>query len=132
MKRWTRQREALQKIFFEIGHPLSIQGILALARKEESKIGQATVYRFIKEFVEQGFLKALDIPGESTLYERSDLPHHHFFNCQACKKILGLHGCPENLFQLIPQGCEVVTHELVFYGRCQDCVKENRLKKNDR
>lgn len=121
MARATRQRQAIEHVFRHVGRPLSPEEVLEQARQATSTLGIATVYRHIRVLLDDGWLKAVSIPGGVTRYEVAGKPHHHHFVCRACNRTLDLEGC-----QLAPlcerhHGHRVESHELFFYGVCVDC-----------
>ncbi len=122
VERSTPQKRVVKELFQKSKRPLSVAEALALAKEALPRIGQATVYRLINDFVEAGYLQAVDLPGDSTRYERCHLPHHHFFHCRICERVYEVPGCAHGIKDLVPQGFVAETHELVFYGRCKDCA----------
>lgn len=122
MERHTPQKQAIRQVFEEEERPLTAQEVWGLARERLPGLGQATSYRVVKDLVERSWLKVVDFPGESVRYERADQPHHHFFQCRRCGEITSLQGCFQGIQQLVPQDFEVESHELIFYGRCPDCL----------
>ncbi|MCB1135762.1 MAG: transcriptional repressor [Chlamydiia bacterium] len=121
-ERSTPQKRLIKDIFLKSKRPLSVAEALSVAREHLPKMGQATVYRIIKDFVEADFLRSVDLPGDCTRYERCQRPHHHFFHCQLCEKVYEVPGCAHGIKDLVPMGFIAEAHELVFYGRCRDCA----------
>lgn len=93
-----------------------------LARADAPRLGTATVYRAIHDFVEEGWIVPVEIPSEPTRYELSGLRHHHHFYCRACRKVFDVPGCPSNVDALTPQGFQLDAHEVILYGRCNACA----------
>ncbi len=89
-------------------------------------IGIATVYRNVKALLEEGWLHEVELPGEPSRYEVAGKDHHHHFRCRRCDRVFDIHGCPGNLAAMTPQGFEVEAHEIVLYGRCDDCTGDGR------
>jgi len=85
-------------------------------------VGQATVYRAIRAGVETGELKLVEIPGTTPRYEAANLKHHHHFSCRSCNKVFDLDGCPGGLKKLLPEGFELEDHEILLFGRCDQCA----------
>lgn len=125
-QRKTRQRTAIREAFETADRPLSPLQVLEAAQTAAEGLGIATVYRNIKEMVDEGWLSALDLPGAPTLYERSGKAHHHHFHCDGCSRVFELHGCIPRIEQLAGRRFSVRRHELVLYGRCADCRKTAR------
>lgn len=121
MNRKTRQRDAIRGVFLRSERPLAPLEVLAEAQADVPGLGIATVYRTLKSLVEEGHLKPIDVPGQSTCYEASDLAHHHHFHCQACGRVYDVEGCLAGIGQMCPAGFKVQSHEIFFYGVCPAC-----------
>ncbi len=125
MSRRTAQRDAIRAAFEAAGRPLKPDEVLALAQDAVPGLGAATVYRNLRRLTDDGWLRAVNLPGEATqLYERADLAHHHHFHCETCDRVYDVHVCPGDLSHLAPAGFRVAAHELVLYGSCAACAAE--------
>jgi Fur family ferric uptake transcriptional regulator len=122
MERNTRQRDAIRRVFEEIGRPLGPQEVLDAARDHVSGIGIATVYRTINALVESKWLQIVELPGAPPRYERATDLHHHHFRCRACDRVFEIDGCPGNLATMVPKGFSLEAHDVVLYGRCATCA----------
>jgi Fur family ferric uptake transcriptional regulator len=121
MKRRTKQRDAIQRAIEIAARPLAPHEILAEASTDAPQIGMATVYRAILDLQAEGWLKEVELPGESSRYERAGLDHHHHFHCRECDRVYDLPGCPGALRELAPPAFRVDEHEIILYGRCPQC-----------
>jgi len=122
VERKTSQRSALLKAFEAAGRPLRPQEALELARPFAKGLGIATVYRNLRTLAQQGVLKPVALPGESTArYELCGKAHHHHFHCLGCHQVFEVDGCPGNIEPLVPKGFVLEGHEVVLYGRCPEC-----------
>jgi len=121
-QRKTSQRQAIRQVFEAAKRPLSVPEALKLAQEKIESIGSATIYRAVKSLVEDGFLVAVHLPDESARYELADLAHHHHFHCASCGKVFDVAGCPGAMGDLCPPGFELTGHEVILYGRCDQCV----------
>jgi Fur family ferric uptake transcriptional regulator len=119
---WTKQKQVLVGIFERAKRPLTASEICLEARREIPSLGIATVYRAIKQFVTEGQIRAVEIPGVAPHYERAASRHHHFFLCQQCKRLFDLIGCVRGVGSLAPMGFRVQQHEIVLYGECASCA----------
>lgn len=125
MKRNTRQREVIRGVFTSAGRPLSPQEVTASAQEAIPSLGIATVYRALKEFVEEGWLVAVGVAG-STRYELAEIGHHHHFHCRDCDKTFDIKGCTGDLARLVPRGFVIASHELTLSGTCRACAGQGR------
>lgn len=121
MERDTSQRRAIRKVFSEIDRPLSPQEVLDEAQGLVPRLGIATVYRTLKSMTDQGFLTAVELPGQPQRYEVAGKKHHHHFNCRKCGRVFELDGCPGNIARMVPAGFQLEDHEIFLFGRCSDC-----------
>ncbi len=121
MERSTRQRQAIRQVMQELNRPLSPSEVLEAARHKVPGLGIATVYRTLKGLVEEGSAIPVELPGEAPRYELSGKKHHHHFHCTRCGKVFELEGCPGDFSFMAPQGFKTERHEIVLYGRCNQC-----------
>ena len=127
MERATRQRDAIKSVLRAAKRPLSPGEVLDAARSAVHGLGLATVYRTLKLLVAEGTVQAITLPGESPRYEMAESAHHHYFQCNSCRRVYDVPGCPGNLRRLAPRGFTVEHHDLTLYGRCSDCAKQEKL-----
>lgn len=100
---------------------MSPEEVLAAAQMQVNGLGIATVYRNLKSLVEEGWLVAVELPGQPARYELAGKEHHHHFHCQGCGRVFELHGCVERLAELVPRGFKMTGHDLLLYGLCRAC-----------
>ncbi len=122
MERNTRQRVAIREALYEAQRPLLPLEVLDLAQKDAPGVSIATVYRHLKSLVEEGQARPVNLPGESTRFERAH-SHHHHFQCRACQTVFDIHECPGELAHLVPRGFVVHDHDLTLYGYCAHCAQ---------
>ncbi len=115
------QRDAIRRVFGESARPLSPPQVLELARAIVPSVGAATIYRSLSQFVEEGFLVPVELPGGATLYERAGKVHHHHFHCTRCDRVYDVDGCGGKLEKLAPSGFLVEGHDLTLTGACATC-----------
>ncbi len=112
-------REAVIGLIRSLGRPVSADEIRDGLR--ESGIGIATVYRIVNKAAEEGEIIRVELPGAPARYEPADLPHHHHFECDACKRVYDVPGCASGVSNLAPEGFAVESHEIILRGTCPDC-----------
>jgi Fur family ferric uptake transcriptional regulator len=128
--RRTRQRDALRNIIARTDRPLGVQELLEAAAQEVDGIGVATVYRTVNGFLQDGFVRPVEIAGEPVRYERADKGHHHHFHCESCGRVFDVGECGEDIRQLAPPRFSVRAHDLTLYGSCAECNARAREAKN--
>lgn len=127
MQRATKQRAAINRVFDKATGPLTPEDVLAQARQSVPGLGMATVYRALNAFLEQRSIVTVDIPGQSSRYEKAGLKHHHHFLCTVCKKVFELPGCSYSGHgdSSLPKGFILEGHEVTLYGKCRSCAGKN-------
>lgn len=121
----TRQKDAIRAAFVETDRPLSPDEVLSYAKRSVDDLSIATVYRNLKNLVEEEWLVAVQLPGEPPRYELSGKEHHHHFLCSDCKKVYELEGCVPSLKPKLPRGFRVASHDLLLHGVCAACVPKH-------
>ena len=121
-KRQTRQKAAIREAFIKADRPLSPEEALEGAQRRHATLGIATVYRNLQALVEEGWLQAIEVPGDSTRYEVAGKEHHHHFQCNHCGKLYDLEGCFATVRPKLPRGFRASGHEFYVYGTCAGCA----------
>ena len=119
----TQQRSSILEVLDEIGRPVTPSELLDYSSVKSPGLGLATVYRALKQLVETGKVRKIEISGVPPHYEvLCEKHHHHFFVCEECQTMSVLAGCSGGFKKLLPAGSKMTSHEVVIYGECQDCV----------
>ncbi len=127
----TRQRDDIINTFLKSDGHLTVEDLLHLVKKVNSKIGYATVYRTLKLLLDSGLAAERKFEDGQTRYEHADPEEHHdHLICLSCGDILEFEEERiETLQNEVAKkfGFEVVTHNLELYGYCKKC-KEQSVK----
>jgi Fur family transcriptional regulator, ferric uptake regulator len=121
--RKTKQRDALREVLEHAQGPLSVNDLLEKASERVDGLGVATVYRAVGALLEEGWIEAVEIPGEPARYERADKAHHHHFQCESCARVFDIAGCLDNLRKLVPPKFRIKAHDVTLYGLCPTCAR---------
>ena len=124
MQRQTRQRDAIRAALAAANRPLAPQEVLVAARAELPSLGIATVYRTLKALLDDGWLRAVELPGAPPRYEVAGKSHHHHFHCRVCDGVFEVEACPGGIRGLLPGGFRLERHEIILYGLCAHCGDE--------
>jgi Fur family ferric uptake transcriptional regulator len=121
----SRQRERIAQAFFAVDGHVTVEDLVARARKEDPRISVATVYRTMKLLVECGLASARQFGDGQTRYEPSaGRAHHDHLICTGCGAIVEFSNERiESLQETVARrhGFEVESHKLELYGRCAAC-----------
>jgi Fur family ferric uptake transcriptional regulator len=127
-RRNTQQRREIREVFEQNNRPLGADEVLELAQEKIAGLGMATVYRTIKGLTGEGWLIAVEVPGQPPRYEVRGKAHHHHFHCLKCQRLFELEGCLEHPEELVPSTFRVVDHVVLIYGYCAGCDRACKVR----
>jgi Fur family ferric uptake transcriptional regulator len=121
----SRRRERIAEIFFGMVGHVSVEELLAHARREDRRVSLATVYRTMKLLSESGLATAREFGDGQTRYEVAiGRSHHDHLICTTCGAIAEFADEQIEALQASVarrHGFEVERHRLELYGRCARC-----------
>ena len=135
--RLTSHRLALIRLIAASeGHPNATQLYESL-RIQFPTVSLATIYKTLTLLKDEGEVLEIDLRNDSRYDGNKPYPHPHLI-CTLCNKIMD--GDETLSLQTLNKEIEekykfqIIRHQLVFYGVCQDCQKliQNQNKDNDR
>ena len=121
MQRKTKQRTLIMEIMKSEDRPMKCQEILDACQAVNPKTGLATVYRAVKDFLADGLVSEVTMPGDSQRYTTKITGHLHYFLCRLCDKAFNVEGCPGTLNISPPPQFKTEVHEVFFKGVCESC-----------
>ena len=111
--------------FFGLSGHVTVEELVARARRNDPRVSVATVYRTMKLLVDCGLASARQFGDGQTRYEPSaGRAHHDHLICTVCGDIVEFANEKiESLQETIARrhGFEVERHKLELYGRCARC-----------
>lgn len=105
-------------------HPTA-EWVYQTLKPDYPDLSLGTVYRNIAQFKEDGLIITVGVVNGQERYDGNVQPHTHFV-CTNCGAVIDIDesflGEAEN--RLIAEKYSIVvdSHELVFYGKCSDCI----------
>lgn len=123
----SRQRDVIVAAFIEANGHVSVEALLAAARKQDGKISQATVYRTIKLLLEAQIATARHFHDGHAVYELNDNirgTHHDHMVCTQCHRIVEFIDPQIEARQHAvakAHGFVLTDHRMELYGVCRDC-----------
>lgn len=127
--RSTDQRRLIVETFFQSAHHISIEELLAEVRRDDAKIGYATVYRTLKLLTECGVAFERKFGDGLTRYELADDEgHHDHLICTVCGEISEFEEpLIEKLQEQVAKahGYVLQSHKLELYGVCNSCRRSD-------
>jgi Fur family ferric uptake transcriptional regulator len=124
--RSTVQRRAIVDAFFEGSAHVTIEELLGEARKQDRRIGYATVYRTLKLLTESGVASERRFGDGLSRYELADeaTTHHDHLICTSCGGITefeepGIEALQDEIAKRY--AFRVTSHKHELYGTCARC-----------
>jgi Fur family transcriptional regulator, ferric uptake regulator len=121
----TSSRRAVAEVFLSTESHLTLEEIVALARKRAPRIGIATVHRTLKLLEEAGLVQRHSFDGAPARFEAvRERAHHDHLICTLCGAIQEWQNeaIEEMQHQIATDlGFELRTHRHELYGLCASC-----------
>jgi Fur family transcriptional regulator, stress-responsive regulator len=120
----TAQRLAVLRAVAERPHSTAAE-IAAVVRSEIGAISLQAVYDVLSTVTDKGIIRRIQPSGSSARYEdRVDDNHHHLI-CRTCGRMVDVDcavGEAPCLTAAEDSGYEIDEAEVIYWGRCPDCV----------
>lgn len=103
---------------------VTAQELFEKVSKKDTNIGFATVYRFLRDLADKGFVTEVRMGGQSSRYELTTKDHHDHLTCTQCGKICEFENKKiEKLQVQVAEyfGFKLTNHILELYGVCPSC-----------
>ncbi len=123
----SRQRDLIAETFFVARGHLSVDELLDRVRREDPKVGQATVYRTMKLLAASGLAEVRQFGDGHARYELThgdEDEHHDHLICTSCGSIVEFVDKEiERLQERVAatHGFVIRHHKMELYGLCAAC-----------
>lgn len=113
--RLTSQRRAIIDTVFETDEHFNAEQLLEWARRHDSSVSRATVYRTLPLLIESGLVREMDFGKDHKYYDPNyaDHPEHNHIICSDCDKIVEFES--EKIARIENE----ITHKLGFSVKTQ-------------
>ena len=131
MTRYSKKRAAiLEAIQSTDCHP-SAEWVYQTLKPAHPDLSLGTVYRNLIFFQDSGDIKSVGVVKGQERFDANTNPHSHFV-CNECGAVYDLPEIKPD-FDLDKAVCrryghDVERHELIFYGRCKECMKNKTIE----
>lgn len=129
----TRQRRVILDAILAAGSHSDTETIAAEARKQDSSVGIATVYRTLQLLTKSGLVEARHFDNERSTFELSEEhgEHHDHLICTECGAIVEfvdpkIEALQEEIASRL--GFELTRHRLELFGKCLNAKSCRRDK----
>ena len=126
--RVTAQRLAVLRAVAHEQHAPA-DAIAETVRAEIGSISVQAVYDALAALTDKGLLRRIQPAGSPARYEDRVGDNHHHLICRACNRMVDVEcavGDAPCLEAVDDYGYEVDEAEIIYWGRCPDCVREER------
>ena len=128
MLKYSRQRESIKNFLMtRCDHPTA-ETVYRSLQKQFPNISLGTVYRNLALLTELGEIQTISTGSGPDRFDGNAKPHYHFI-CRQCGAVLDLQMESLTHINLLAQHelCgEIEDHNVFFYGRCEECVKDKK------
>ena len=124
----TAQRLAVFRAVASDPH-ITADAVAEAVRKEIGAISLQSVYDCLAVLVAESLIRRIQPAGSPARYETRVGDNHHHLICRDCGRTVDVNcavGFAPCLTAEDDQGYEVDEAEVVYWGRCPDCVAESR------
>jgi Fe2+ or Zn2+ uptake regulation protein len=129
----TAQRLGVLQAVSEGPHSTA-DDIYSVVRAEIGAISRQAVYDALTVLTDKGLLRRIQPAGSSARYEDRVGDNHHHLICRACNRMIDVDcavGDTPCLTAADDAGYEVDEAEVIYWGRCPDCVAASPVSSND-
>lgn len=122
MQRMTNQKRIILDFLRETKIHPSANAVFLAVQKKLPQISQATVYRILDRFVNDGVINSIE--GNVTRFDGNEKSHQHFI-CDNCGTIVDIFNTKIETYlnaqkNTVLNGC-ASSFDLNFRGQCLDC-----------
>jgi Fur family ferric uptake transcriptional regulator len=123
--RVTAQRLAVLRAVSSAPH-VTADAVAQTVRGEIGAVSVQAVYDALAILTEKGLLRRIQPAGSPARYENRVGDNHHHLICRVCERMLDVDcavGDAPCLTAVEDSGFEIDEAEVVYWGRCPDCVR---------
>jgi Fe2+ or Zn2+ uptake regulation protein len=120
----TAQRLAVLRAVSERPHSTA-DDIYNIVRAELGAISRQAVYDALTALTDKGLLRRIQPAGSPARYENRVGDNHHHLICRVCNRMVDVDcavGDTPCLMAADSFGYEIDEAEVIYWGRCPDCV----------
>lgn len=130
----TAQRLAVMRAVGSQPH-ISAEGIADVVRQEIGTISRQSVYDALTVLVTEGLIRRIQPAGSAARFEARVGDNHHHVICRVCGQMSDVDcavGAAPCLTAADALGFEIDEAEVIYWGRCRDCVSANDSNNSSR
>lgn len=129
----TAQRLAVLRAVAGQPH-ITADGVAEIVRAEIGAISLQSVYDALGVLVAEGLLRRIQPAGSAARFEGRVGDNHHHLICRVCGRLVDVDcagGAAPCLTAVDDMGYEIDEAEVAYWGRCPECVAQDRTSSRD-
>jgi Fur family transcriptional regulator, stress-responsive regulator len=126
----TAQRLAVLRAVAAQPH-ISADGVAEIVRAEIGAISLQSVYDALGVLAAEGIIRRIQPAGSPARFEDRVGDNHHHLICRTCGRMVDVDcaaGSAPCLTAVDHRGYEIDEAEVVYWGRCPDCLGKSRAR----
>jgi Fur family transcriptional regulator, stress-responsive regulator len=130
----TAQRLAVLRAVSGEPH-VTADGVAEAVRAEIGAISLQSVYDALSVLVAEGLIRRIQPAGSPARFEDRVADNHHHLICRICGRTVDVDcavGSTPCLTAADGRGYEIDEAEVVYWGRCPDCVAKKKRRRGQR
>ena len=127
--RVTAARMAVVEALAELPPHVTVEQVEANVRGRIGAVSTQAVYDILRALHDVGLVRRIEPAGSAALFETRVDDNHHHLVCRNCGRTVDVDcavGAPPCLAPSSAAGFEVDEAEIIFWGRCPDCLGKNK------
>lgn len=133
-KRLTQQKQVLLQTIFKRHEHFDADDLLDELRQDPGgkKVSRPTVYRTLKDLVDAGILRQMNLKGRAVYEHDYGYPQHDHLHCEKCDKLIEFQSEElKRIREAVGQQhrFRVTGHRLIINGVCEECSQTRRRKR---
>lgn len=133
-KRITQQRRTMVNHVFQRHEHFDADELMEEMSRAGAgrRISRPTVYRTLRELVDAGLLRQMNLGGRAVYEHDYGYPQHDHLHCQKCNRLIEFHSAEfARLRDAVAQehNFRVTGHRLIIAGVCEACARRGRRQR---
>src|SRR5476649_1833071 len=131
--RVTAARLAVLSSLDELPPHVTVEQVEERARDRIGALSTQAVYDIMRALHGAGLVRRIEPAGSAALFETRVGDNHHHLVCRDCGRTVDVDcavGEPPCLSPSAAAGFEIDEAEVIFWGRCPDCIKQSELRRS--
>jgi Fur family transcriptional regulator, stress-responsive regulator len=130
--RVTAGRIAVLDVLGELPPHVTVEQVEERARERIGALSTQAVYDIMRALHGAGLVRRIEPAGSAALFETRVGDNHHHLVCRDCGRTVDVDCAVGETPCLEPSaaaGFEIDEAEVIFWGRCPDCVKQSEPRR---